>query len=91
MHPMEICLAAGDATRVAFHTAAYDFTIKPFLRDNFTHKRAKATGDVMRLNGKSDFELSERGDQVGARRWIERRNSKHGCPDLAQLEFVRRI
>ena len=88
---MEICLTAGGATGVAFHTTAYDSAIKPFLRDNFTHKRAKATGDVMRLNGKRDFEVSERGEQVGARRWIERRNSEHGCTDLAQLEFLRRV
>ena len=90
MHSMVICLTAGNAIRTTFDAAPYDFAVKSFLGDNFTHKRAKTTGDVVRLNGKDGFETRENGEQVSTRRRIERRNSYHGCTDLTQLEFARR-
>ena len=82
MYPMEIGLAAGDATRVPLHATSDDFAAKPLLRDYFTHKRAKAARNIVGLNGEDNGEPRQRGYQVGVRRRIEARDSEHGCTDV---------
>ena len=87
MYFMVIRLTSGDASWVDFHTTTDDSAIQLFLRDHFTHQRAKATRDVMRFNRECNLETYKCGEQV--RPWcrIERRNREHGGTYSAQFEL----